>query len=357
MADIKAGRKNDCEKCHLLVDGFFRKEVRLDTINFGSNQPEDVCNFRCIYCFCESALERLSDTTDGFTTYEVIKQLDEIPEYDTEEFVIQLANGEFFANQRCDEMLAILLKNKWKINLLSNLSIYKEDFATLLANGRVQQVTTSLDAGTRETFATVKRVDSFAVVVDNLHKYSFDKTKLVAKYIFVEGINDNERDVDGFYEIVKKIGSTNVQIALSNDQKTHLAPFTANMRKLSLRIIDQAKADGINVIGVRSYTNPKDVEFIDDNYSLAPDKTFPGNTADSGGSFFPIAAVQGGTENRTTRLEWNSSCVFCGRCARKCPQAAISVDKSAKNWGFSGKKCVLCGICSVNCPKNSLVVA
>jgi molybdenum cofactor biosynthesis enzyme MoaA len=360
VSDIKAGRKNDCEKCHLLADGFFRKEVKLNTINFGSNQPGDVCNFRCIYCFCESTLERLSEATDGFTTYEVVKQLAEMPEYNTEDFVIQLANGEFFANPHCDEMLAILLKNKWKINLLSNLSIYKEEFGTLLKNGRVQQVTTSLDAGTAETFATVKRMDAFARVVDNLHKYSFSKTKLIVKYIFIEGVNDNERDIDGFYDIVKSITppqENNVEIGLSNDQKTHLAPFTANMQRLSLRIINKAKADGIRVFGVRSYTNPKDVRFIDESYAAARLAPSSGDVSDTRETIFPVAAVRTEIQNASSvRLEWNSDCVFCGRCARKCPQAAVSVDKTEKRWGYSGKRCILCGICAADCPKKSLTL-
>ncbi|MDR3294687.1 MAG: radical SAM protein [Clostridiales Family XIII bacterium] len=354
MADIKAGQKNGCEKCHLLVDGFFRKDVRLDTINLGSNQRGDICNFQCIYCFCEPTLNRLSETADGLTTYEVMKQLAEIPEYDTEDFVVQLSNGEFFANEQCGEMIDILLQSKWKICILSNLSIYSEGFSTLLKDGRVQQVTTSLDAGTAETFATVKRADCFDRVVDNLRKYSFARTKLVVKYIFIEGINDNDRDIDGFYETVKGIGDAdNVFIGLSNDQKTHLAPFTANMRRLSLRIIGKAKADGIRVIGVKSYTNPKDVRFIDESYAAATAAPSAGAAAMGEAPFSPPARTASKNAG-SARLEWNSACVFCGRCARKCPQKAISVGKAEKSWGFSGRKCILCGICARSCPKNSL---
>jgi ferredoxin len=287
-----------------------------------------------------------------------MKQLSEIPEYDTEDFVVQLANGEFFANKHCDEMIDILLKNKWKINLLSNLSIYKEGFSTLLNSGRIQQVTTSLDAGTAETFATVNRMDSFAQVVDNLNKYSFAKTKLVVKYIFIEGVNDNEGDIDGFYEIVKGIGDAdNVCIGLSNDQKTHLAPFTANMRRLSLRIIGRAKTDGIKVIGVQSYTNPKDVRFIDESYAMAEVNPSVYDDIDTKKAPFLVATAKAVAKSAYfTRLEWNSTCVFCSRCARKCPQNAISVNKTEKSWGFSGMKCILCGICASNCPKHSLAL-
>jgi len=212
--DIRCGKPNKCQRCHLLTYGFWRKSVKLDEISFGSNQPGDVCNFKCVYCFSEDTMKRLKNDDDGFTTYEILQQLSQMPEYDTEEFTVRLANGEFFANRHCDEMLDILLQTKWKIQLISNYSIYNEKFATLLENGRVKRSTTSLDAGTRETFQKIKQVDRFDKVVENLKRYPLDKTRFSIKYIFLEGINDNETDIDGFYEIAKEIGG-NITLSLT----------------------------------------------------------------------------------------------------------------------------------------------
>jgi len=211
-------------------------------------------------------MKRLKNDDDGFTTYEILQQLSQMPEYDTEEFTVRLANGEFFANRHCDEMLDILLQTKWKIQLISNYSIYNEKFATLLENGRVKRSTTSLDAGTRETFQKIKQVDRFDKVVENLKRYPLDKTRFSIKYIFLEGINDNETDIDGFYEIAKEIGGN---ITLSADENLHFAPWTDKMRELALRIIKKAKADNIAVLSNSAYINRSDAKFIRDSYNNA----------------------------------------------------------------------------------------
>lgn len=261
--DIRCGRPNDCQSCHMLKYGFWRKSVRLNEMNFGANQPGDICNFRCVYCFCERTLRSLNNDNDGFTTYEIIKQLSKMPEYDTDDFTVQIANGEFCASKHCDNILDILLQTKWKIELLSNFSIYKEKLATLMSTGRITRAVVSIDAGTRETFEKIKRADKFERVVENLRNYPVDKTKLKVKYIFLKDLNDNESDIDGFYKIVKEIGGN---IVLSADTNT---PYTEKMRELTLRIIKKAKADGINVDSTSAYLCPQDARFIRESYSNA----------------------------------------------------------------------------------------
>jgi len=257
--DIRQGVPNKCDGCHLLKYGMYKKSVRLSRVSFGSNNPGDVCNFKCVYCFSEGALERLKDDEDGFTTYEVIKQISEMPEYDTDDFTIQLSNGEFTANKYCDEILDIFLKRKWKIDLVTNLSIYKEKLAQLMDTGRVKKTLVSMDAGTPETFKAVKKNDAWDRVVSNLKKYPVDKANLLLKYIFLEGLNDNEADIDGFYELVKDVGCKTM--VLSSDLN---APWTGKMRELAFRIIKRAKADGVHVSTNSSYLNPNDANFIRD---------------------------------------------------------------------------------------------
>jgi len=160
-------------------------------------------------------------------------------------------------------MLDILLKSKWKIELLSNMSLYKEKLAALMESGRIVLLLTSLDAGTRETFKAIKRVDMFDRVVENLKKYPVHKTRLMLKYIFLEGVNDNEADVDGYYEIVKEVGGI---ISLSANLT---APYTEKMKELTLRLVKKAKADGISVSSTSSYLTPQDAKFITDSYDSA----------------------------------------------------------------------------------------
>ena len=48
------------------------------------------------------------------------------------------------------------------------------------------------------------------------------------------------------------------------------------------------------------------------------------------------------------------SCVFCGICAKKCPEGAITVDRPNKSWTIDSEKCVGCGVCISSCPKKCI---
>ncbi len=49
-------------------------------------------------------------------------------------------------------------------------------------------------------------------------------------------------------------------------------------------------------------------------------------------------------------------CIMCGMCMRKCPSAAITVDRNTKTWTIDRLGCVQCGNCVNNCPKTCLSI-
>ena len=49
-----------------------------------------------------------------------------------------------------------------------------------------------------------------------------------------------------------------------------------------------------------------------------------------------------------------AACIFCGMCSRKCPTAAIAVDKAGKSWSIERFGCIQCGSCVESCPKKCL---
>ncbi len=50
------------------------------------------------------------------------------------------------------------------------------------------------------------------------------------------------------------------------------------------------------------------------------------------------------------------ACIFCGMCMRKCPTAAITVDKVQKSWSIERFGCIQCGCCVEVCPKKCLMM-
>ncbi|OGV45505.1 MAG: hypothetical protein A2X46_00870 [Lentisphaerae bacterium GWF2_57_35] len=51
-----------------------------------------------------------------------------------------------------------------------------------------------------------------------------------------------------------------------------------------------------------------------------------------------------------------AACIFCGLCRRKCPTAAILVNKEKKTWEIDRLKCITCNACVEACPKKCLAM-
>lgn len=50
------------------------------------------------------------------------------------------------------------------------------------------------------------------------------------------------------------------------------------------------------------------------------------------------------------------ACILCGICQKKCPSAAITVDRKTKTWSIDRMGCVQCGNCVNGCPKQCLSI-
>lgn len=50
------------------------------------------------------------------------------------------------------------------------------------------------------------------------------------------------------------------------------------------------------------------------------------------------------------------ACVFCGLCAKKCPTAALAVNRETKTWTIDRLRCVTCNYCVEVCPKKCLAM-
>jgi ech hydrogenase subunit F len=52
-----------------------------------------------------------------------------------------------------------------------------------------------------------------------------------------------------------------------------------------------------------------------------------------------------------------SSCGFCGACARRCPAAAITVNRQEKTLTFEPFRCLICEACAEVCPRKSITTS
>ena len=64
----------------------------------------------------------------------------------------------------------------------------------------------------------------------------------------------------------------------------------------------------------------------------------------------PFAEARGHIEFDSTK------CSFCGACARRCPAAAIVVNRQDKELTFEPFRCIICEACAEVCPRQAIDV-
>ena len=106
---------------------------------------------------------------------------------------------------------------------------------------RKVSINVSLDAGTSCTFAKIKGGGWFEKVLQNLEKYSSTGGSLELKYILLEGINDNEAEINSFISIATKLTK---QVLLSFDTNKIGKKFSEYyLKMISYFIINAKKAN------------------------------------------------------------------------------------------------------------------
>lgn len=51
----------------------------------------------------------------------------------------------------------------------------------------------------------------------------------------------------------------------------------------------------------------------------------------------------------------SARCVYCGKCARKCPMGSLAVDMQAKKLSQRVERCIGCGLCVIACEKTRAI--
>jgi wyosine [tRNA(Phe)-imidazoG37] synthetase (radical SAM superfamily) len=100
------------------------------------------------------------------------------------------------------------LHGKHFYRFLTNNIVYYDEISKFL-NEKRAQLCVSVDSGTQETYARIKGVDKFNVVVENLQRYIANSPELpniILKYILLPSYNDNEYEMSKFIEMIKSLG-------------------------------------------------------------------------------------------------------------------------------------------------------
>lgn len=168
---------------------------------------------------------------------------------------IVLASGEISVSPYREEVFEIIKRNRWDVHVFTNASVYVPALAELLQSGQAK-IQVSMDAGTKETFAKIKGVDFWDKVVENLARYAENvaPNQIELKYILIPGVNDLERDVDGFLELAKNV---HAGIFLSSDMNVMEAALPEQTYQCALRLAKGGWAQKMDLSVVAEFFNPQ----------------------------------------------------------------------------------------------------
>jgi len=227
---LKEGYYNRCYGCALLKKipdtGYPVPSVKH---NFGFSTgcvfDGDLCNQKCIYCgypqiFYKKQKQMQSSITEG-KRYDILKCLQYVEDNCIAEDVrVDYCVGEIGVQKIHNEkILAIWNRNNWRGEIATNATVFLPGIATLLEKNLISLLT-SLDSGTSETYHKIKCADLFDRTIENLTKYAGTGGGILRiKYIVLEGINDNQNEIDKFIDIIEQLSNKhpNVIIYFSRD--------------------------------------------------------------------------------------------------------------------------------------------
>lgn len=211
---INSGEKTDCFGCPYLQKKPWRKLTESTfKVKHISLEYHSICNLKCTYC---------SDEYYG----------GESPQYDLSSFISQLkqlgfvefcdsivwGGGEPVLDNNFESLVSSVLNdlNPKYLRFFTNAVRHNLLLQDLLNDKRIY-ITTSIDAGSKETYNKVRGFDRLEKVYSNLEKYAeISPDRVTIKYIFTEG-NTSSEEVSLFLGYIQKHGLEKVNFQISFD--------------------------------------------------------------------------------------------------------------------------------------------
>lgn len=239
-----------CEGCYNLREEDWDEEDYISYINFDHWSQ---CNSNCIYCGVQANKPKTKNNILG-----AIKELIKLGKFKNNG-EITFQGGEPTVLKEFEPLLNLFIKAGSKVRIHSSGILFSRAIREGLKKGAVT-VVISPDSAYKETYKTVKRVDKFNKVWDNIKHYRKnlkpEMQELVkVKYIIIPGINDTFEEITEFINRIKQIDIKSVivdiEYAYANRNINNVSPHVymlmdyienfCNQNNINYDLYDSAK--------------------------------------------------------------------------------------------------------------------
>jgi wyosine [tRNA(Phe)-imidazoG37] synthetase (radical SAM superfamily) len=233
--------------------------------------PYKTCSLDCVYCECGGTTSLTTERKEYVPIAEVLKQLDEVLKENIDiDFVTFSGAGEPTLNSGIGEIVAFIKDNypKKKICLLTNGTLFNDE--ELLEEIKdIDLVIPSLDAVLEEDFQKInkpaKSVDLESMIesmIEFRNKFNYD---IWLEIFVIEGINDSDKSIKKFKEVVAKLQPNKVQLNTIDRPGTESWVKTPSPETIKKFEDALSAITLVEVIGAFKYTNKESQQYVDEN--------------------------------------------------------------------------------------------
>ncbi len=182
----------------------------------------DHCNCGCVYCVQSSRGEYLVSEKKPSAFYNVFEHINYLYNNNkvSKKAHVELVGGDLTVLDEADSIINKCLDNGVeRMSFHSSCINYSQGIERALKEAPQVDFDFSIDCASRELYKKIKRIDAFDQVIENVKKYlacsEKAKDSLIAKYIIVDGLNDNIEELDKWLELMYSIGIRNTKVDIN----------------------------------------------------------------------------------------------------------------------------------------------
>lgn len=211
-----------CQKCNLLKENDWDETLGLTSISI-SNRT--FCSCHCIYCLLsDGGDDKIKNMLNSFKPYDVIPLLEQLYVCNliTKGCQIVIGGGECseYPQRELEYFNTFVEKTSSKIIFFSSGINFSLEINNALKKFP-SQLKIAVDAGSRDLYKKIKRVDKFELLWDNISRYSNTiiknpESELILKYVIIPGVNDSLQEIESFIKRCKIVECSAVEVVVEH---------------------------------------------------------------------------------------------------------------------------------------------